>query len=761
MSSWPGAPWLTLCGVAGLLIGDVAFAEYRGRPVGQVLDELRGEGLTFIYSSQLVPRNLSVEQEPAASGGVELAREILSPHGLSLSAVVQRVYAVVAAPPLAKHAAKQESPARSIRPEEVVVQTSRYTLTAPEAAATTFLTQEQLKNIPRLADETLRAIERLPGSAGNGFASLASVRGGAPGETAIILNGLRLYEPFHLKNFLSPVSLLDSRVIAGMEFYSGGFPALYGDRMSAIVDASTIQPSQPRYYELGLNVLHTSALAAMEFDDTRGRFLVSARRSNVGDLARYAENRFGEPDYSDGFARVEYEVGDATRVAFNTLLSDDAIKTANAAGTQSGSAEYNNVYGWGTVDHDWSDAASSRLIASYTELSNEREARVEEPGRRVGGVVDERNFRILGLRLENRLTGATLDHRFGVEGRYLTGRYDYRSQMRFEPDYPFPGAPAWELQRALSPAPEGYETSAYWDVRATLSRRWMLQGGMRVDSQTYDGSDDGEQWSPRLSVMYTPGENTRVRLSWGRFFQPQGVNELQVEDGIERFYPVQHADHVIVGLDHSLDAGIDLRLELYRKYYRDIQPHYENLFDPLVLFPEAEFDRVLVDAHSARARGVELLLRLRPHGSWSGWFSYAWSRAEDRIVDAYVPRSWDQTHAFNLGISWSRGPWSATIANSYHTGWPTTALALAPASVNRNAERFDFYNTLDARLTRTVALSRGALDVFVEIGNALSRDNPCCKEYEVRRDADGTLRYSHAVNSWLPLVPSIGVLWRY
>jgi hypothetical protein len=760
---------MTLCGVAGLLMGDAAFAEYQGRPVAQILDELRGEGLTFIYSSQLVPRELRVEQEPAVSSGVELARAILGPHGLSLSPVVQRVYAVVADPTAVKRAVTtQESPARFIRPEEVVVQTSRYTLTPSDVAANTFLTQEQLKNIPRLADETLRAIERLPGSASNGFSSLASVRGGAPGETAIILNGLRLYEPFHLKNFLSPVSLLDSRVIAGMEFYSGGFPAIYGDRMSAIVDASTIQPDQPRYYEVGLNVFHTSALAALQFDDDRGRFLMSARRGNVGDLARFAGNEFGRPDYSDAFARVEYQVSDATRVAFNTLLSHDGITATNAAGTQSASAEYNNAYGWGTVEHEWSDAASSRLIASYTELFNEREASVEEPGRRAGGVVDERSFGILGLRLENRWTGATLDHRFGVEGRYLTGRYDYRSQMRFEPDYPFPGSPARALQRVLSPAPEGYETSAYWDVRATLSRRWMLQGGMRVDTQTYDDSDDGEQWSPRLSVMYTLGASTRVRASWGRFFQSQGVNELQVEDGIDRFYPVQHADHAILGLDHSFENGVDLRLELYRKYYRDIQPHFENLFDPLVLFPEAEFDRVLVDAHSARARGVELLLRLRPHGSWSGWFSYAWSRVEDRVVGVNVLRSWDQTHAINVGISWSRGPWSATLANSYHTGWPTTALTVSSVSgtpaisvAHRNGERFDFYNTLDARLTRTFALSRGALDVFVEVNNALSRNNPCCMEYEVERNADGTLQYSQTVDSWLPLIPSIGVLWRY
>ena len=160
--------------------------------------------------------------------------------------------------------------------------------------------------MPRLADETLRAVQRLPGTTTNGFSSIGSVRGGEPNETAIVLDGLRLYEPFHLKNFLSPVSLLDSRLIDGIEFYSGGFPVVYGDRMSAIIDATTVRPADPRYFELGLNLFHASALAATQFADGRGHALVSARRSNLGDLAHLSENDFGEPQYSDGFARVDY-----------------------------------------------------------------------------------------------------------------------------------------------------------------------------------------------------------------------------------------------------------------------------------------------------------------------------------------------------------------------------------------------------------------------------------------------------------------------
>jgi hypothetical protein len=79
----------------------------------------------------------------------------------------------------------------------------------------------------------------------------------------------------------------------------------------------------------------------------------------------------------------------------------------------------------------------------------------------------------------------------------------------------------------------------------------------------------------------------------------------------------------------------------------------------------------------------------------------------------------------------------------------------------RNRQRFAHYNSLDARVTRTFALPRGALDVFVEVSNALSRDNPCCVKYDVTQNPDGTLNYMRDEDSWLPLVPSAGVLWRY
>jgi hypothetical protein len=762
---------MILLSCACALVSSTAFADLRGRRVSDVIDELRSEGLTFIYSTQVLPSTLLVENEPAATHGVALAKEILAAHGLTLSQAAPRVYAVVVgsttdATPRVVEAPGQDSPRRSL--EEVVVQTSRYTLADTEVVPETFLTQEEIKNMPRLADETLRAVQRLPGSATNGFSSLGPIRGGEPNETAIVLDGLRLYEPFHLKDFLSPVSLLDSRVIDGIEFYSGGFPAIYGDRMSAIIDATTVRPEPPHYFELGLNLFHASGLTSTQFADARGHALLSARRSNAGDLAHFSESDFGEPHYSDAFGRVDFALSDSTRAALDVLVSTDSITANKSDKSQTARTDYRNVYAWATLDHDWSGRASTRVIASFTDLSNQRHGNVEEPQQRLGSVSDSRIFHVLGLRMENELEGDRIDHRFGAEVRRLWGQYHYFSDVTVFPDFPFPDSPGSRTTRDLDPAPEGYESSAYWDGRAAIAERWTLQAGVRIDTQTYDGSDEGEQYSPRLSVLYALGRRTHLRASWGSFHQSQGIDELQVEDGVDRFYPAQHADHAIVSLDHSFDAGIDLRIEAYRKFYRRINPRFENVFDPLVLFPEAEFDRIEIAPQTAKTEGAEILLRLRPRGPWSGWLGYSWSRAQDRIDGEDVLRSWDQTHAVTFGAVWARGPWTATLAGTFHTGWPTTILKLdtsgnVPALdlADRNEARFDYYNTVDLRMTRTFLMRVGALDVFAEVNNAIDRSNPCCVSREVTRQPDGTLQYSRELDSWLPLVPSAGVLWRF
>ena len=107
------------------------------------------------------------------------------PHGLGLSEAAPRVYAVVRDASAVRRVVTPPAESQA-RVEEVIVQTSRYTLAAEDIAPKDFLTQDQVQAMPRLADETLRAVQRLPGAATNGVSSIASSTSGAIGVVALL-----------------------------------------------------------------------------------------------------------------------------------------------------------------------------------------------------------------------------------------------------------------------------------------------------------------------------------------------------------------------------------------------------------------------------------------------------------------------------------------------------------------------------------------------------------------------------------------------
>jgi outer membrane receptor protein involved in Fe transport len=59
-------------------------APYVGRSVADVIDEFRDAGHPFAYSTNLVAADLIVAEEPAPNEPVEIVREILRPHGLTI-----------------------------------------------------------------------------------------------------------------------------------------------------------------------------------------------------------------------------------------------------------------------------------------------------------------------------------------------------------------------------------------------------------------------------------------------------------------------------------------------------------------------------------------------------------------------------------------------------------------------------------------------------------------------------------------------------
>jgi hypothetical protein len=744
-----------------------ARAPYTGQSLYVALRDLSAAaGVQLVYSTQLVPPTARVEREPLAATPLEAIGQLLAPRGLALQPVDAHTYAVVrASGPAPAPAAPQSVPPAPASEEPlsaVIVTASRYSLATDLVDVRNVLTHGAIDAMPRLAEDALRSVQHLPGAASTGVAGLAHIRGGATNETQVLFDGLPLYEPFHLRLLQGPSSLLDERIVEGLDYYAGGFTAEFGDRMSAIVDVRSRRPDADEYYELGLSLFHANALASHRFADGKGQWLVSARRSNLDEVADVIDSEFGEPSYADGFARIDYAWSPATRGSLHALLARDSVTVTRAEVGEEADAEYSNTYLWATLAHDWSARASTTALVSFTDVAAERNATVDEPGLRKGAAVDERDYDVLGLKVDSAWQSERWLQRAGFDIRHLDASYDYTGQVVFAPDYPFPGADSFARQLAPSPAGEHY--ALYYTVRARLTDDLTAEAGLRWDEQTYGGDSD-DQLGPRLNVAWRLDERTRLRASWGRYQQSQGIEELAVEDGRDTFERAQYVDQLIVGIERDVAAAASVRVEAYRKDYARLATRYETLYDPLSLAPELRWDRVALQPDSALADGLELLYTLRELGPWNGWLGYSWSRVRDDFGGARIRRSWDQTHALDTGVGWTRGPWQAAVTLQYHTGWPVTPIGLDTAGNVQlgtlNADRYASFASLDARVRREWALRHGTLAVQAEVTNALDRRNPCCTEIEYDDSDPANPQLQRDALHWLPLLPSIGVRWTF
>jgi hypothetical protein len=72
---------------------------YAGRPLVDVLEDLRRQGLPLVYSSELVTPNLRVAAEPSAKDRRAILEELLAVHGLAVQAGPRNTLLIVAVKP--------------------------------------------------------------------------------------------------------------------------------------------------------------------------------------------------------------------------------------------------------------------------------------------------------------------------------------------------------------------------------------------------------------------------------------------------------------------------------------------------------------------------------------------------------------------------------------------------------------------------------------------------------------------------------------
>lgn len=760
----------TFLASAAVLADDGGTVPYAGRQLISVIEEFREqEGINFAYSTNVVTDDLYVASEPDPGTPLQIMRQILAAHHLTIRSEFGAHIIVKDGRGETEPARTQVAPVVPASPdiETVVVAASRYEISRDVSTSRFSLDQRTIQNMPDLGEDPIRVTQRLPGTAASGASARTHFRGGEDNEVGIILNGQWLFDPFHIRDYQNIFSAIDARAIDGVEVYTGGFPARYGDRMSGLVLMDSLDTEESRHSEIGLSVFNTSFLTAGSKGDKN--WLFSARRGNL-DLV--IDSRFGKPSYFDVFGEYAFEISPNVRLSMNALYADDKVELVletDPAERELVVSDTRNAQAWLRLDSNWSPFLASSTVLAAVNFTNRRDGQTNDPEKMIADVQDYRDISQVSLR-QDWVWSPSEQHRtqWGIHVIYSDAHLTYDGTAEYHGlQENFVNQPA-SLSRSLVASPQGSSYAMYVSDRWKISDRTLVEWGLRWDDQTYTNLSSDSQLSPRINLLFRTSKNSELRLSAGRYHQSQPIQSLQIEDGVDQYWPAQRADHLIAGFRFLAPNDTALRIEAFLKDIRRVRPRFENLYDPLGVLPELQADRVRIDPSLAQAHGIEISAD-RSIAAWNWWASYTWSKVTDKLGGRDVPRSWDQRHAFQGGFGWQDEKWSFSAAASVHSGWPTTSLGLVETGVDtngepvyeatpgpRNAVRLPTFASVDVRLSRSFDLPRGRLLAFIEVSNAFNRRNVCCVDWDLGDDG-----LEHSLDYWMPLLPAFGVLWEF
>ena len=703
----------------------------KGLSLSAALQRLQQQGLRLVFSSDLVRDDMVVSQEPGGRWPREILDDLLAPHGLRSRPGPAGSLLIVKAPPRSAPpvVAPKASPGNSDAPrghaEHVLVQGGDWSHidgTDPRQS----LDGRSLENLPDHGDDPLLSVARFAGVTGDTDSGGLNVRGGASHETKIVLDGLELYEPYHLKDRGGPISLVDSGAIGSVALLGDSLPAEYGGHLSGVVQMHTLEPSSRPGGEVAL----ASDGARFATAGTAGdsvTWVASARQGRGNSLLTALNADPGyRPSYWDLFAKVGYRPSPRTSFSFHILGGDDEaegkngrdlISTVRQPGTFK--SRHTNRYEWITAAHTFTPVLFSELMVSHGRVTIDRAGSSPH----AAALDDARSTTVEEIKNDWWLQSSRHLMKWGFDFKHASADYQYG---------------AWRL------SPHGNDAGVYVADRLRISSRVRVEVGMRWETQTYLRAN-GASVSPRVNADFAVGRRTVVRAGWGRLAQAQRIGELQIEDGSTDFSPPEHAQHGVLSVVHEFANGIQAQLSAYQKRMSDLHPRFENLFNPISLIPEAERDRVRLAPTAARADGLEFSLRSPAVKPVAWWAAYGLAQADDKLDGSWVARGWDQRHTLNAGVTWiPTTAWVVSAAGHIHSGRPTTPIT-ANGFGSHNSLRLPAYSRIDVRVARSIHIHFTKLDASVTVNDLINRER--------------------AIEPWLrqgiPRVVTAGLAWKF
>jgi hypothetical protein len=146
------------------------------------------------------------------------------------------------------------------------------------------ITARDLARVPTPAatGDLVSFLQTMPGVVGTGDrGGQLFVRGGTPSENMVLMDGMLIYQPFHITGFFS---VFPEDLVEHAEFFPGGFGAKYNGRVSSVLDVGMRSGNTNRAAQsasIGPFLAEVLAEGPLPGDGPQHSYIVSVRRSLI------------------------------------------------------------------------------------------------------------------------------------------------------------------------------------------------------------------------------------------------------------------------------------------------------------------------------------------------------------------------------------------------------------------------------------------------------------------------------------------------
>lgn len=599
------------------------------------------------------------------------------------------------------------------------------------------------------------------------------IRGGAPIQNKVLLDGMIVYNPFHS---IGLFSVFDTDIIRNAEVYTGGFSAEYGGRVSSVMDIITRDGNKKRISgkiggtTFGAKIMVEGPLKkAKKDDDMTMSFIISAKNSYLEQTSQSIYSSIVKEvlpyNFQDVYGKISLNTANGSKINFFGFSFNDQVNNYKAISDFSwksygGGTNFVLIPGKSPVLIE-GNVAYSKYEAGLTEANN--------PGR--SSSIDGFNA---GFTFSYFLGKNTL--KYGVEMLGFKTVFDYTKSNGIK------------LNQTENTTELGAFIKYKWQIN-----KLIIEPSLRVQWYASLAEISPE---PRLAIKYNVNDWFRVKAAAGMYSQNL-IAANSDRDVVNLFYGflsgqesipktfdgkkvdsrLQKANHFIIGTEFDVMDNVTLNVEGYLKDFVQLTSMNRNQLYSSTNFPPGTPEILWKDfmVENGKAYGVDFSLKYE-YMRWYVWMAYSLAYVnknyENEFGDLINYRThYDRRHNINILVTYTGGArrqWEFSGRWNLGSGFPFTqvsgfyehyqfddmGMSIIGTSGDTgiiygelNKGQLPWYHRLDIDVKRKFYFSEHTqLEVDFSITNVYNRDN---------------IFYVDIITSekiyQLPLMPSLGL----